>query len=71
MPKNVRPAIPTKLATVLRAKGMTQTDLYNILRDELGKEVGRDRINRITRGYQKDYMVSTARLFCASPRGKD
>lgn len=51
----------TKLQRLLRGRGLTQTDLYHIIKDSKFKDIGQDRINKLVLGKQKNYTVETAK----------
>lgn len=53
---------PTQLHRILTERGMTQTDLYNLIQAQTGKTIGRDRINRIVNGKQTNFQVDTAKI---------
>jgi len=53
---------PTRLHRILTERGMTQTDLYNLIQAQTGKTIGRDRINRIVNGKQTNFQVDTAKV---------
>jgi|LauGreDrversion4_2_1035121.scaffolds.fasta_scaffold704681_2 hypothetical protein len=53
---------PTRLHRILTERGMTQTDLYNLIQAQTGKTIGRDRINRIVNGKQTNFQVDTAKI---------
>lgn len=51
----------TKLQTILRLRGLNQTDLYDLIKKSDFKTIGKDRINRLVNGKQKNYTISTAK----------
>lgn len=51
----------TKLQVILRTRGLTQTDLYNIIKDSHHKNIGHDRINKLVNGKQPNYTIETAK----------
>ena len=53
---------PTRLHRILTERGVTQTDLYNLIQAQTGKTIGRDRINRIVNGKQTNFQVDTAKV---------
>jgi hypothetical protein len=52
----------TKLARLLILRGMTQQELYNLIKERTGKEIQLYRISTMVNGKLKDYKVSTARI---------
>jgi antitoxin component HigA of HigAB toxin-antitoxin module len=51
----------TKLALLLEERGLTQTDLYNLIKDSGEKPIGKDRINKMVMGRHQNYTVDTAK----------
>jgi transcriptional regulator with XRE-family HTH domain len=52
----------TKLARLLILRGMTQQELYNLIKERTGKEIQLYRISTMVNGKLKDYKVSTVRI---------
>ena len=52
----------TKLESILIKRGLTQTDLYNLIVDSGYKALGKDRINRIISGEHTNYNMKTLTL---------
>jgi len=50
----------TKLQKILMERGMTQTDLYELI-IENGGMIGKDRINKIVNGKMTNYHTNTAK----------
>lgn len=50
----------TKLQKILYERELTQTDLYELIK-ESGKEIGKDRINRIVNGKLTNFHTNTAK----------
>lgn len=59
--ENTRKA--TKLQKILFERGLTQTDLYNLIQDTTGRVIGKDRISKLVNGHQKNLQVETAKAF--------
>lgn len=51
----------TNIEAILTERGLTQTDLYNLIKDG-GNEIGKDRISRIVSGKLTNYHTSTAKI---------
>lgn len=51
----------TKIQLLLRSRGLTQTDLFNLIKDSKHKNIGQDRINKLVLGNQKNYTIETAK----------
>lgn len=51
----------TKIQKILIERGLTQTDLYEIIRTN-GNEIGKDRINRIVNGKLTNFHTNTAKI---------
>ena len=52
----------SKLLLILRQRGLTQTDLYYLIKDSPKHQtIGQDRINRLVLGKQKNYTIATAK----------
>ena len=51
----------TKLARLLILRGMTQQELYNLIKERTGKEIQLYRISTMVNGKLKDYKESTVR----------
>jgi DNA-binding Xre family transcriptional regulator len=51
----------TKIQKILIERGLTQTDLYEIIKSN-GSEIGKDRINRIVNGKLTNYHTNTAKI---------
>jgi len=49
----------TKLESVLINRGLTQTDLFNLIVDKGYKPLGKDRLNRIVSGVHTNYNMNT------------
>lgn len=49
----------TKLESILIQRGLTQTDLFNMIEDSKFKTLGKDRINRIVSGQHTNYNMNT------------
>jgi transcriptional regulator with XRE-family HTH domain len=52
----------TKIQLLLRNRGLTQTDLFNLIKDSKHKNIGQDRINKLVLGNQKNYTIETAKI---------
>jgi len=52
----------TKLARLLMLRGMTQQELFDLVKNKTGKEIQLYRISTMVNGKLRDYKVSTARL---------
>lgn len=52
----------TKLARILMLRGMTQQELYDLIKERTGTEIQLYRISTMVNGKLKNYKVSTARL---------
>lgn len=52
----------TKLAKLLVLRGMTQQELYDLVKERTGQEIQLYRISNMVTGKLKNYKVSTARL---------
>jgi len=52
----------TKLAKLLMLRGMTQQELYELIKERTGQEIQLYRISTMVNGKLKNYKVSTARL---------
>ena len=55
----------TKLQAILHSRDLTQTDLYQLIKEsnqESGKVIGKDRINRIVNGKLTNFHTDTAKL---------
>lgn len=50
----------TKLQAILHERDLTQTDLYELIKEK-GKEIGKDRINRIVNGKLTNFHTNTAK----------
>lgn len=51
----------TKLQRILRMRGLTQTDLFNLIQDSDYNNIGQDRINKLVLGKQTNYTIETAK----------
>ena len=51
----------TKIQKILIERGLTQTDLYELIKDG-GNEIGKDRINRIVNGKLTNFHTNTAKI---------
>jgi hypothetical protein len=51
----------TKIAQILLNRGLSQTDLYNLIEQSDFKTIGLDRINKLVNGKQDNYNVYTAK----------
>lgn len=51
----------TKIQKILMERGLTQTDLYELIREQ-GYEIGKDRINKIVNGKMNNYHTNTAKI---------
>jgi len=51
----------TKIQKILIERGLTQTDLYQLIKDG-GNEIGKDRINRIVNGKLTNFHTNTAKI---------
>lgn len=51
----------TNIQAILNERGLTQTDLYQIIKDN-GHEIGKDRISRIVSGKLTNYHTNTAKI---------
>jgi DNA-binding Xre family transcriptional regulator len=51
----------TKLQRILRSRGLTQTDLFYLIKDSEFKNIGQDRINKLVNGKQDNYTIETAK----------
>lgn len=51
----------TKVQAILLQRGLTQTDLYDLIKEQ-GKEIGKDRINRIVNGKLTNFHTNTAKI---------
>lgn len=49
----------TKLEAILIDRGLTQTDLYNLIEKAKFKPIGKDRLNRIVSGVHTNYNMNT------------
>lgn len=54
----------TKLSKLLLERGLTQTDLFDLIDISKYKTIGKDRINRIMTGKHTNYNLDTLRSFC-------
>jgi transcriptional regulator with XRE-family HTH domain len=52
----------TKLSKLLILRGMTQQELYNLVKLRTGQEIQLYRISNMVNGKLKNYKVSTARI---------
>ena len=52
----------TKLSIILRERGLTQTDLFNIIKDSGFKTIGRDRISKMVNGKLTNFNIETAKI---------
>jgi len=50
----------TKVKKILMERDLTQTDFYHLIKEN-GKEIGKDRINKIVKGTITNYHVDTAK----------
>jgi len=55
----------TKINKILIERGLTQTDLYELIRSN-GNEIGKDRINRIVNGKLTNYHTNTAKILATA-----
>jgi transcriptional regulator with XRE-family HTH domain len=52
----------TKLFKILKQRGLSQSDLFDMIEDSPNHQtIGKDRINRIVTGKQKNYTIQTAK----------
>lgn len=56
----------TKLAKILMLRGMTQQELYELVKNQTGSEIQLYRISTMVNGKLKNYKVSTARLLASA-----
>ena len=54
----------TKLKKLLREKEISQTDLYNIIKDQCNSYLGQDVISRIVNGKKKNFELYTLLKIC-------
>ena len=55
----------TKIKKILIERGLNQTDLYELIKEQ-GKEIGKDRINRIVNGNLTNFHTNTAKLISSA-----
>lgn len=55
----------TKIQKILIERGLTQTDLYELIKDG-GNEIGKDRINRIVNGKLTNFHTNTAKILASA-----
>ena len=51
----------TNLSKILKERGLTQTDLFSIIKESGEKPIGKDRINKMVIGKQDNYTIQTAK----------
>lgn len=51
----------TKIQKILIERGLSQTDLYELIILKNGSKIGKDRINRIVNGKLLNYHTNTAK----------
>jgi DNA-binding Xre family transcriptional regulator len=54
--------IETKLSQLLNERGLTQTDLFNMIKDSGNKVIGRDRISKMASGKLTNFNIETAKI---------
>jgi len=56
----------TKLKKLLREKGVTQTELFHLIKDQCKTYLGQDVISRIVNGKKTNYEVHTLLKICCA-----
>ena len=54
--------IDTKLSQLLNERGLTQTDLFNMIKDSGNRVIGRDRISKMANGKLTNFNIDTAKV---------
>ena len=54
----------TKLKILLKKRNMTQSELYNIIKDNCKSYLGKDVISRIVNGKKQNYEIYTLLKIC-------
>ena len=54
----------TKLKIILKKRNMTQSELYNIIKDNCKSYLGKDVISRIVNGKKQNYEIYTLLKIC-------
>ena len=56
----------TKLKEILIKKRISQTELYNLIREKCNSHLGQDVISRIVNGKKKNYEIFTLLKLCVA-----
>ena len=56
----------TKLKEILIKKRISQTELYNLIREKCNSHLGQDVISRIVNGKKKNYEIFTLLKICVA-----